>query len=158
MDALRGRERGCGGKSLVGESLQAIPAPAITHTDVMPHSLGLAVQDRVSAATYCSVILERNTPILHQATKQYASVDDSQTRFKVTVLQGEDGRSTKDCLVVGDKELQFAPRKCTEPSIKVSMGYDAFGMVAVIVRDLVSGKSEDITVQFNDKQATATSK
>jgi molecular chaperone DnaK len=140
-----------GGNSLVGESLQAIPAPAITHTDVMSHSLGVAVQDRVSAATYCSVILERNTPIPCRASRQYASVDDRQSRFKITVLQGEDGQSTKDCLIVGEKELQLTPRKYTEPSIEVSLNYDASGMVAVLVRDLVTGKTEDITVRFYDK-------
>lgn len=139
-----------GGSSLVGESLQAIPAPSITHTDVMPHSLGVAVQDRVSAATFCSVILERNTPIPCRATRQYASVDDRQTRFKVTVLQGEDGQPTKDCLVVGEKELQLTPRKCTDPSLEVGMSYDPSGMVAVTVRDLVSGKTEDITNRFFD--------
>ena len=117
----------------------------------MPHSLGVAVQDRVSAATYCSVILERNTPIPCRALRQYASVDDRQSHFKVTVLQGEDGQPTKDCLVVGEKELQLSPRKCTEPSIEVSMGYDASGMVTVLVRDLISGKTEDITVRFFDK-------
>ena len=146
------------GNLLVGESLQAIPAPAITHTDVMPHSLGVAVQDRVSAATYCSVILERNTPIPGRATRQYASVDDRQTRFKVTVLQGENDQPTKDCLVVGEKEMELTPRKSTEPSIEVSMGYDASGMVSVVVRDLISGKSEDITIRFCEKQNTATSK
>jgi hypothetical protein len=31
-------------------------------------------------------------------------------------------------------------------------------VAAVIVRDLISRKTEDITVQFYDKQATATSK
>jgi molecular chaperone DnaK (HSP70) len=147
-----------GGKSLVGEALQAIPAPAITHTDVMPHSLGVAVQDRVSAATYCSVILERNTAIPCRASRQYASVDDRQTRFKVTVLQGENDQPTKDCLVVGEKELELTPRKSTEPSIEVSMGYDSSGLAVVTVRDLITGKSENITVRFYDKQATATSK
>jgi len=147
-----------GGNALVGESLQAIPAPPITHTDVMPHSLGVAVQDRVSAATYCSVILERNTPIPCQATRRYASVDDRQSRFKVTLLQGEDGNPSKDCLTIADKELEFAPRKCTEPSIEVSVAYDDSGMAIVVVRDLVSGKTEDITARFYDKQATSTSK
>jgi len=146
-----------GGRSLVGEALQAIPAPAITHTDVMPHSLGVAVQDRVSAATYCSVILERNTVIPCRATREYASVDDRQTRFKVTVLQGENDQPAKDCLVVGEKEMELTPRKSTEPSLEMSMGYDASGMVKVTARDLISGKTEDITVRFYDKQATATS-
>jgi molecular chaperone HscC len=140
-----------GGNSLVGQSLQAIPAPAITHTDGMPHSLGVAVQERVSAEPYCSVILERNTSIPCRAARQYASVDDRQTRFKVTVLQGEEGQPAKDCLIIGEKELELAPRKSTEPSLEVSMGYDSSGLAAVMVRDLVSRRTEDITVRFYDQ-------
>ena len=101
--------------------------------------------------SFCSVILERNTPTPCRASRQYASVDDRQNRFKITVLQGENGQPIKDCLVVGEKELQLAPRKCTEASLEVSMGYDASGMVTVLVRDLISGKTEDITVRFFDQ-------
>ncbi len=140
-----------GGKSLVDESLQPIPAPAIRHTDVMPHSLGIGVQDRVSSARYCSVLLARNTPIPCKYTKMYASVDDEQTGFLISVVQGEDGQSIEDCLVVGERELELPARKHSEPTIETTMGYDASGMVNVKVRDLISGKIEDITVDFYAK-------
>ena len=114
----------------------------------MSHSLGVAVQDRVSAAEYCSVILERNTPIPCKAVKRYGSVDDRQTRFKITVVQGEDRQPVKDTLVVAERELELPPRSHTEPSIEVTIGYDSSGMVKVAVRDLISGKTEDITIDF----------
>jgi len=139
------------GESIVGESLQAIPAPAIDHIEVMTHSLGVAVQDTRSENEYCSVILEKNSPIPCGAVRRYASVDDKQSRFKISVLQGENGQPAKDCMVVGDKELVLTPRKSSENSLEVTMGYDAAGMVKVQVRDLVSGKSQDITVQFYGK-------
>ena len=44
------------GRTMVNQSLLAIPMPSIKHTDVMPHSLGVGVQDRVSSAIYCSVM------------------------------------------------------------------------------------------------------
>ncbi len=150
-----------GGKSLVGETLQAIPMPPISHTEAMPHSLGVAVQDRASGETYCSVILERHTAIPCRAARQYASVNETQRSFRVTVVQGENGQPIKDCcLVVGEKTLELTPRKSTEPSIEISMGYNASGMVTVAARDLISGKTEDITVRFydNDKQSTPTPK
>ena len=53
--------------------------------------------------------------------------------------------------------MELTPRKSTEPSIEVNMGYDASGMVTVAVRDLITGKTEDITVRFYNKPATATS-
>ena len=108
-------------------------------------------QDRVSSATYCSVILERNQPIPCQAIKKYSSVDDRQTQFKVSVLQGEEGKPTSECLVVGERDLVLPARKCSEASIEVTMGYDASGMTRVNVRDLISGKSEDITIDFYAK-------
>lgn len=136
------------GHTVVGESLQAIPMPAITHTDVMPHSLGVAVQDRVSSAKYCSVILERNTPIPCRVTKQFGSVRDDQTRFQITPLQGENGQVLKDCLVVFDKELEFPARSSSKPSLELTLGYDASGMLTATIHDLVSGKTEDIVTQF----------
>jgi len=114
----------------------------------MSHSLGVAVQDRVSAAEYCSVILQRNTPIPGKAVKRYGSVDDRQTQFKITVVQGEDRQPVKDTLVVAERELELPPRSHTEPSMEVMIGYDPSGMVKVAVRDLISGKTEDITIDF----------
>jgi molecular chaperone HscC len=140
------------GKTVVNEALQSIPAPAIDHVDVTAHSLGVAVQDRVSSARYCSVLLERNTPIPCQISKQYASLADDQTRFKVTVLQGESDQRLEDCLIVGERELHFPARKHTEPSFEVTMAYNPSGMVQVAVKDLVSQKIEDITVRFFGSQ------
>jgi molecular chaperone DnaK len=141
------------GQSLVGETLQAIPAPAIKCTDVMPHSLGISVADRVSSTPHCSVILERNQPIPCTATRAYGSLTDDQTVFKICVAQGENQQPIKDCLVVAERELQLPPRKITEPSIEVTMGYDVSGMVKVLVKDLVSKKTEDITVNFFGRPA-----
>ena len=118
----------------------------------MPLSLGVGVQDRVSSATYCSVILERNRTLPCEAVKSYTSVDDRQTRFKISVLQGEEGQAAADCLVVGERELELPARKSTELSIEVTMGYDASGMVKVKLRDLISGRTEDITVDFYTKK------
>jgi len=135
----------------VDEKLQAIPAPAIKDTDVMPHSLGVAVQDRVSDARYCSVILKRNTPLPCQAAKTYSSVSADQTEFNITVLQGEDGRPATDCLTVAEKALVLAARNPDKESVKVTMGYDESGLVSVTVEDLISGTVEDVTIDFYAK-------
>src|SRR5436190_16491420 len=74
---------------VVDKSFKAIPAPAIKHRDVTPHSLGVAVQDLGSRADLCSVILERQTPTPCTATKMYGSMKDEQTKFLVQILQGE---------------------------------------------------------------------
>jgi molecular chaperone DnaK (HSP70) len=136
------------GATMVDQSLQAIPAPDLRHVDVMTHSLGMIVQDNVSADRKCSVILERNTPIPAQATRRYGAVDRQQTRFHVSVVQGEEGQLARDCLVVAERELQLPPRSPSEPSIEAMMSYDASGMCSVIVKDLLTGQVEDITTDF----------
>ena len=60
-------------------------------------------------------------------------------------------QAISDCLVVGERELSFPPRNPAEPSIEATMGYDSSGMVKVTVHDLISGKEEDITVDFRAK-------
>ena len=104
--------------------------------------------DGVTGASYCSVILERNTPVPAQAVKQYASVDKQQVKFKVTIVQGEDGQPLDDCLVVGERVIELPPRDNSKPSLEATMGYDASGMVDLNVHDLVSGKTEDIAIDF----------
>lgn len=139
------------GATMVDKSLKAIPAPAIQHTDVMPHSLGVSVQDPVSLAETCSTILEKNQPLPCNASKQYGSVKDDQRIFVVLVLQGEEGELVKDCLVVGQGRVELAPRPPGQPSLEVTMGYNNSGMVNVILKDLVSGKQERITTDFFSK-------
>ena len=139
------------GATMVNKALKAIPAPAINHTDVVPHSLGVSVQDPVSMAESCSVILEKNQPLPCSTSKQYGSVTDDQRVFVVSVLQGEEGQPVKDCLVVGQSQTELPPRPSGKPSLEVTMGYDSSGMVNVVFKDLVSGKQETITVNFFSK-------
>ncbi len=139
------------GKTIVDEGLRAIPAPSISHVDCMPHSLGVAVFGAINSGShklYCSAILESNTPIPCQATKAYSSVEDAQTEFHVQVLQGEEDQKFEDCLVVGDRRLNFPARPSDKDSIEVVMAYDNSGMVNVSVKDLISGNTEDITIDF----------
>lgn len=139
------------GTTIVDKSLKAIPAPAIQHTDVMPHSLGVSVQDPVSMAESCSVILEKNQPLPCSTTRQFGSVTDDQRRFAIKLLQGEDGQPIKDCLVLKQQELEFPARPAGKPSLEVTMGYDISGMVKVVFKDLVTGKEETITADFFTK-------
>jgi len=44
--------------------------------------------------------------------------------------------------------LELPPRSPSEKSFETTMGYDESGMVAVKVKDIVSGQEEDITIDF----------
>jgi len=141
------------GDSLVTDKLEAIPQSAINATDVTPCSLGVNVQDRVSAGQYCSVILPKNSPIPCRISRMYSSTSPTQETFLVLVLQGEQGQRVQDCLVVAQKELILPRRSPDKKSIEVTMSYDESALVKVLVHDLVSDKTYDITVQHNRKSA-----
>lgn len=134
--------------AIVNDSLKAIPAPALKHSDVLPHSLGVCVQDRISSRRQCSVILPRNTPLPCKVSKLYGAVDDRQTCFRVSIVQGEEGQADTECLVVGERELDLPARSKDKESIEVTIGYDASGLASVVVRDLITSKTDDITVNF----------
>lgn len=142
------------GDTLVDDSLKAIPSPTVEVSDVMPHSLGVLTQDRASDAKLCSVILKKNTTLPCSVSKMYGAVRDDQTMFSIAVVQGEEGQPKDDCLVVGQKDLTLPPRSAQKPSLEVSMAYNTSGMVNVKVNDKISGKSEDITIDFYAKKKT----
>jgi molecular chaperone DnaK len=141
------------GDSLVTDKLEAIPAHAITASDVTPCSLGVNVQDRVSTGQYCSVILPKNSSIPAKISKKYGSTSPTQDTFVVLVLQGEQKQRVQDCLVVGQKKLILPPRNPKKKSLEVTMSYDESAMVKVLVHDLVSDKTYDITVDHYRKSA-----
>jgi len=134
------------GKTMRGKNARRIPPPRIKHTDVMPHSLGVAVLDDDTSSPCCSVILERNQPLPCEATKSYAALSDDQTHFHIQVVQGEENQSLAECLVVGESELQLPARPKSGKSFEVTMGYNPSGIAKVTVFDLVSKRKEDITV------------
>jgi molecular chaperone DnaK len=141
------------GDSLVTDKLEAIPAYAINATDVTPCSLGVNVQDRVSTGQYCSVILPKNSPIPCKISRMYSSTSPTQETFLVLVLQGEQGQRVQDCLVVAQKQLVLPRRSPDQKSLEVTMSYDESALVKVLVHDLVSDKTYDITVQHNRKSS-----
>ena len=135
-----------GGEVLVDNHHEPIPIPFVKATDVTPHPIGVAVQDPVSGGLRCSVVLAANEPTPCLATKKYGSVTAQQDAFDISIIQGKDDQRFEDCLVVGQCEINLPPRDPSAPSIDVTMSYDTSGMVTVTVDDLISGHSEDITV------------
>lgn len=137
------------GMAVVDETtLEAIPMPILKSSDVMAHSLGVMVQDPVSLASYCSVILERNSPIPSKLSKMYGSLDDKQSNFYIVIVQGENNQTLGDVLVVAEDEFKFPPRDSSEKTIEVTISYDSSGMVEVIIHDKISGSVENITRDF----------
>ncbi|PIC53194.1 hypothetical protein B9Z55_000300 [Caenorhabditis nigoni] len=113
--------------------------------DVTPLSLGINTVGGVM-----SNIINRNTRIPANATEQYTTHDDDQTRATIKVYEGERAM-TEDNHLLGRFELEgipAAPRGTAK--IGVTFEIDANGILNVTAKDRDSGSSNSITIR-NEK-------
>ena len=139
------------GEIVVDAERRRVKLPLMKHVDVNSYPLGMAVQESVDSDTkICSVLLPKNTPLPATVTEAFTSVTDDQRIFDIKILQGEEGQLMEECIVVGDRELEFEPRDRRTKSFEVTLIYDKSSQSKVLVKDLISGREEDITVNFVD--------
>ena len=138
------------GSKVVDSEKNPITLPPVDYIDVTNMSLGVIVQGRGFPETnVCSVVLPKNTPLPASASKGFTSVNNQQRFFDIRVVQGEEGRRMEECLIVGERVIEFEPRDSKIKSLEATMEYDASGQTRVTIKDLISGTEEDITVDFS---------
>ncbi|XP_026747998.1 heat shock protein 68-like [Trichoplusia ni] len=109
--------------------------------DVVPLSLGIE-----TARGMMYKVIERNTPLPCQKTKEITTLDDYQNSMTIEIFEGE--RSlTKDNNLLGVIELNGippAPRGIAK--IDVTFSVDVNGILSVIARDRSTGNAESVTI------------
>lgn len=109
--------------------------------DVTPHSLGIMVHGGGFER-----IIEANTTIPTNETKEFTTIRDSQTSIKIVVAQGESHRAEENELL-GEfvlSGLRSAP--AGEVTVEVAFDISADGIVSVSARDQDTGREQSITV------------
>lgn len=104
--------------------------------DVTPLSLGVEV-----VGGYCDTLIERNSPVPCERTRQFVTARDMQTSVRVRVCQGQSERFADNTLL-GDLVLtgfRSAPRGAV--TIEVTFALDESGMLNVSARDPETGAS-----------------
>lgn len=117
----------------------AVLAPAlagITVKDVTSQSLGIIALDD-NHQEYNSIIIRRNSPIPLQESGVYLTVQDNQTRFKVTVTEGDD-EDPEYVNSLGEQILPVSPYP-QGAKFEVTYSYDVDQVVHVGVVDLQTG-------------------
>ncbi len=110
------------------------PAPVLV--DVTP--LTLAVE---TVGGYCDAIIERNTPVPCERTREFATVSDNQTHVRVRVSQGESSRFANNTLL-GELELTgLRPAPRGQVQIAVTFALDENGMLNVSALDSSTGRA-----------------
>lgn len=132
-----------------------LPSPmAIVH-EILSHAIGvLALTGDTNEV--CSEILGKETPIPSIQTKVFQLGQPNQTAVTIKVLQGENGQGAKDCLTLGHFELNdLPPRGDLIGRIEVTFSLDNNGLLTAKARDIVSGKEEQMQINYEIKPKQA---
>ena len=109
-----------------------------------------------TAIIVCSEILSKSTPIPSIQTKVFQLSQPNQTAVIIKVLQGENGQDAKDCLTLGHFELNdLPPRGDLIGRIEVTFSLDNNGLLTAKARDIVSGKEEQMQINYEIKPKQA---
>ena len=128
-----------------------LPSPkAIVH-EILSHTIGVLALTE-NNKEICSEILSKNTPIPSIQTKVFQLSQPNQTAVTIKVLQGENGQDAKDCLMLGHFELNDLPaRGDLIGRIEVTFSLDNNGLLTAKARDIVSGKEEQMQIDYEIK-------
>ena len=133
---------------------QAFPCVTIVH-EILSHTIGVLVRDQ-NERNICSEILSKDTPIPSIQTKMFKLAEPNQTAVMIEVLEGEDGKHSKDCLTLGHFELNDLPsRSDLIGRIEVTFTLDNNGLLTAKARDIVSGKEEQMQIDYDTKTKQA---
>lgn len=104
--------------------------------DVTPLSLSVE-----TVGVYCDVLLDRNTPVPCERTREFVTVQDGQQTVRLRVAQGE-SRIFAENLLLGELELTgLRPAPRGQLRISVTFGLDSDGMLHVRAIDLDTGRA-----------------
>jgi molecular chaperone DnaK len=103
--------------------------------DVTP--LTLCVE---TVSGYCDPLIERNTPVPCERTRDFVTVADNQTSVRVRIGQGQSG-TFKENTLLGELELSGLRAAARgQVQISVTFALDTSGILNVSARDLGTGR------------------
>ncbi len=122
----------------------------IVLVDVIPLSLGVETLGGVT-----TTLIERNSPIPVKHTETFTTAADMQTSVTVHVVQGERPMAA-DNTSLGQFNLDgLAPAPRGVPKIDVTFDIDASGILNATAKDVVTGKSQSITITASTRLSNA---
>jgi molecular chaperone DnaK len=97
---------------------------------------------------YCDPIIERNTPVPCEQTREFATAQDNQTVVRVRVGQGESSRFAENT-ILGELELSgLRPAPRGKVQVAVTFALDTSGMLNVSARDVATGRVTSAQVRL----------
>jgi molecular chaperone DnaK (HSP70) len=128
-----------------------LPPPDFCVRDILSHPIGVAALDGDDAEICCEM-LAKSTPIPSQHTRTFKVAEPNQTAVRIRVLDGQDGVAASECLELGHFELtDLPPRPDLIGRIEITFRIDANAMLTATARDTVSGKTNELQVEYKKK-------
>lgn len=141
-------ERERQGRPLVSGDL-ALPPLDRSYQDVTGQPVGVAVLNRDGGDLVNAVLLDKGMPIPSEQTQTFALVEAHQTDALIELLQGANGTVKSSCAALGHFKLTDLPaRQEIEARIEIRMQIDTNGMLSAVARDLISGKTADLRLDY----------
>lgn len=122
-------------------------------TDVTSHSLGIeafvpGTQQRIN-----SILINANTPIPVEVSKEFITTIPGQTAIKVTIYQGE-FQDVALCNPIGDFTLGgLPPNRLAGRKVRVTISCGTSGVVNVTALDIETGKQTTTEVSYKTGQS-----
>ena len=119
--------------------------------EILSRPIGVAVLDK-NEKEVCSEMLKKETRIPSDQTRVFKMTEPNQTDVLIRVLDGEDGAEVKECVELGRFELKgLPPRPDLIGRIEITFHLDANGMLTATARDIVSGKTAELDINYKEK-------
>jgi molecular chaperone DnaK len=118
-------------------------APPPLLIDVTPLSLWVE-----TVRGFCDALIERNTPVPCEQTREFVTATDAQTAVRIRVAQGESRVFERNTLLgeVELSDLEALPRGAVR--VAVTFALDANGMLNVSAKELRSGKATAVELRL----------
>ena len=114
----------------------------VTLNDVTPMTLGLAIQHEMDINFFIRLfkdnqfeslmepMIPRNSQLPAEKVREFATVEDNQSKFVVTVLEGEEKKAS-DTHVLDTTEISLPPKPKGEAKVKVTFRINSDGIFTV---------------------------